>query len=318
MSIILIAFSVGAGVAALVAGLVLFTALNARRAQAASPPVGRFIEVAGVRLHYLDRGMGPAVVLVHGLAGNLRNFYELTDRLASSCRVIAVDRPGSGYSKVLSGGHLALRAQAAIIARFIAELRLDRPILVGHSLGGALALALARDHPDSVRALVLISSLSQLETRAPAIFRALEIRSAALRWLVAWTLMAPLGKLAHRASLEALFAPEPVPPRFDAESGGGLALRPRNFIAASKDMVTVADEIAAMIPSYPRLTISVQVIFGRQDPILDYRTHGERLAAALPNSRLHLIDGGHMIPVTAADQLASWIVQAAQAGGNSS
>lgn len=88
--------------------------------------------------------------------------------------------------------------------------------------------------------------------------------------------------------------------------------RPASFIAASKDIATVAHELALMAPRYPSLAIPVEVIFGRQDPILNYRAHGERLVAVLPNATLRLIEGGHMIPVTVTDQIVNWIRQAAE------
>lgn len=310
MNIGLVFIAIGAGTASLIVGLALYTALAARRAETLAPPIGRFIEVDGARLHYLDRGTGPVVVLVHGLGGNLRNFYGVVDKLSAACRVVAVDRPGCGYSTV-SGEHPTLSAQATIIARFLRRLDLDRPLLVGHSLGGALALALALDHPDCVRALVLISTLSQVERVPPAIFKSLDIRSPALRWLIAWTLMAPLGKLAQPATLKAVFAPELVPKSFAVESGAALGLRPDCFIAASKDMMTVGHDLAIVAPRYPSLAIPVDVIFGRQDPILDYQAHGERLVATLPHASLQLIEGGHMIPVTVPDQIVDWIKQAA-------
>jgi pimeloyl-ACP methyl ester carboxylesterase len=308
----LIVIAAGAGLALLTLGLTLFTALTARRAQSLAPPTGSFIEVDGARLHYVDRGAGPVVVLVHGLGGNLRNFGRLVDQLAATCRVIAVDRPGSGYSTMVSGGYAGLRAQARIIARFLQALDLDRPVLVGHSLGGALSLALALDHPRCVRALVLIATLSQVERTPPDAFKGLAIRSAALRWIIAWTVMVPLGKLAHQATLKALFAPESVPQGFDIDSGGALGLRPHSFAFASKDMITVSDELATMTPQYPSLAIPIEVIFGRQDPILNYQAHGERLVAALPHATLHLIEGGHMIPITAAEQIANRIKRAAE------
>jgi len=300
---------IGAAVALLLGGLALFTALTARQAESLAPPAGRFVEVEGARLHYVDRGSGPVVVLVHGLSGNLRNFYGLIDELAATCRVIAVDRPGCGYSRMIRGQHPELRTQACIIARFVHELRLERPVLVGHSLGGALALAVALDHPDCVSALVLISTLSHEERVPPAAFKALDIRHPTLQWLIAWTLMAPLGKLAQRTRLDAVFAPERPPRSFVVDGGAALGLRPVSFVAACKDLTTVSDELATMTPRYPSMRIPVEVIFGRADPILDYQVHGERLAAALPNATLHLIAGGHMIPVTAADQIVRRIRQ---------
>lgn len=306
------AIAIGIGLALLLGGLVLFTALNARQAEILAPPLGRFVEVHGAVLHYLDRGAGPVVVMVHGLSGNLRTFYALIDKLAATCRVVVVDRPGCGYSRMICGGPPTLQAQARIIARFLQELRLDRPVLVGHSLGGALSLALALDHPGCVRALVLISTLSQVERVPPAIFKSLDIRSVTLRWLIAWSVMAPLGKLARHATLKAVFAPESVPESFGIESGAALGLRPASFVTACEDMTTVSDELTNLIPRYPSLAIPVEVIYGRADPILDYRQHGECLVAALPNATLHLIEGGHMLPVTAADQIVSRIRQVAE------
>jgi pimeloyl-ACP methyl ester carboxylesterase len=230
--------------------------------------------------------------------------------LAETCRVVVVDRPGSGYSTALSGVQPTLREQAAIIARFIEQLGLERPLLVGHSLGGALSLALALDHPERIRAVLLISPVSQVVRVPPKVFKVLFIRSPFLRGLVAWTLMAPLGKLAHRATLKGVFDPEPAPAAFNIAGGGVLGLRPGNFIAASSDMMMLPDELEQMVPRYPSLTMPVDVVFGRDDPICPYQVHGVRLAAAMANARLHVIEGGHMIPITAPDEIVQRIRQA--------
>src|SRR5687768_2438886 len=93
--------------------LAAFTLAETRRVQRLVPPDGGFIEVEGARLHVLDRGTGQPIVLIHGLGGQLRNFHRLVDNLAEEFRVIAVDRPGSGYSTAAPGAPANLRAQAA-------------------------------------------------------------------------------------------------------------------------------------------------------------------------------------------------------------
>src|ERR1700704_3548021 len=129
--------------AAVVAGLVRFPARPARKSGAALPPRGQFMEIDGQRIHYIDRGSGPAIVMIHGLGGNLHHFnYALVERLAGEFRVIAVDRPGSGYSTRPKHASAALGAQAATLASLIRTLQLEKPLLVGHSLGGALVLTI--------------------------------------------------------------------------------------------------------------------------------------------------------------------------------
>src|SRR3981081_1474337 len=85
-------------VAILGAGLVLFAMYIRRRVEAAVPALGRFVQVGDSRLHIVERGSGPTLVLVHGLGAQLRNFYALVEHLAPNFHVICVDGPGCGYS----------------------------------------------------------------------------------------------------------------------------------------------------------------------------------------------------------------------------
>jgi pimeloyl-ACP methyl ester carboxylesterase len=303
-----------AALAAAVVVLAAYAAWAARRAEAQVPPLGRFVEVGAARVHYVDRGAGPAVVLLHGLGGNLRNFHALIERLAARHRVIAPDRPGCGYS-TMPGAQPDLFAQAALVAAFLRRLGVSRPLVVGHSMGGALALALALDHPDSVRALVLIAPASHETHEAPPGFEGLAIASPWRRQAIAWTLAAPLGRLRRAAVLRAVFAPEPVPPDFDAAAGAVLGTRPRSFVAASAEMQALPDELAAMTPRYASLALPVDVVCGRDDPVCPPAVHGAPLAAAIPGARLHLIDGGHMIVLTRAEAVAALVARAARMPG---
>jgi pimeloyl-ACP methyl ester carboxylesterase len=297
------------GLAAVVGGLVWFTASTARKVEAALPPRGQLMEIDGERMHYVDTGgTGPAVVMIHGLGGNLLHFdYALAGRLAGEFRLILVDRPGSGYSSRAAGADASLTAQAVAIAKLIAALGLKGPLVVGHSLGGAVSLALALDHPDCVGALALVAPLTHAREVVPAIFRRLMIRTSLIRNLVAWTVATPLGILRGPMALKEVFAPDAVVPAFPLRAGGLLGLRPKAFCAASSDIVAINDVLPAYTRRYPSLSLPFGILFGEDDRLLDYREQGEAMRASCPALDLELIGGGHMLPMTAPDRCAALI-----------
>lgn len=300
--------------AIVVCGLVGFAAYTARQVEIADPPRGRFLELDGCRIHYVDEGAGPPLFLIHGLGGQLRNFtYALVGRLSDDFRVIAVDRPGSGYSTRPAGADPRLRAQAEVMAKVIGALKLDRPLVVGHSMGGAIALAIGLDHPECASGLALIAPVTQVVETPPAAFRGLDIRSPLVRWMVAWTLAAPAGILGADRVLRAVFGPEKVPADFASLGGGALGLRPQSFYATSTDMEAINDGFSEMIKRYPTLTVPVGILFGKGDQLLDYRLHGQATKDQVPNLDLKLMEGGHMLPVTAPDAVAAFIRRMAQA-----
>jgi pimeloyl-ACP methyl ester carboxylesterase len=295
-------------------GLVIFTAITARRVETALRPRGQFVEVAGARIHYLDKGTGPPIVILHGLGGQMGNFtYALLERLTDEFRVILMDRPGSGYSTRAPGATGRLTEQAAIVAQFIRKLGLERPLLVGHSLGGAIALTVALDHPEVVKGLALIAPLTHVPKHVPAPFRALDIKSDFLRWLVAWTVATPIGIRRGKAILDAIFSPEPAPADFPTRAGGILGLRPRSFYNTSSDMRAVNLDLWAMVGRYSSLHLPVRILYGTSDEVLSPQVHGEALKAKSSMVSLQLVPGGHMLPITAPDLTANFIKAAARA-----
>jgi pimeloyl-ACP methyl ester carboxylesterase len=296
-----------AGTAAAVAAGAMFSVLTRLRAERAAPPIGHLITIDGARIHYVEAGSGPPILLIHGLGGQLRNFsYALLERLAPTHRVILVDRPGAGHSPRMRGYGIA--EHAALVARFIAEVGLDRPIVVGHSFGGAVALALALDHPHAVTRLALVAPLTQPDMVVHQPFRTF---LAAPSWLreaacgvVAVPLGAAIGPRVHRAT----FAPEPVAPDFDVACGAVLALRPATLAAGFEEISTAPRQLARMAARYPDLALPVSILFGRADQLLDPEIHGARTVAAIPAARLVMIDGGHMLPVTRPDAVARFIL----------
>lgn len=312
----MIPFLVG-GAAVLVGGLAAFSGATARKVEAEVPPDGQFLEVDGNRIHYVDKGSGPPLLLIHGLAGQIRNFSRLVDDLARDHRVVLIDRPGSGYSTRAPGASARLSAQAETVAHFIRALGLERPVLVGHSLGGALALAVALNHPEAVGGLALICPLTQPQeiSDVPPVFRALVIRSSAARRAVAWTIATPLGIARSEAAMREVFAPEPVPEDFGTAGGGLLSLRPAAFYANSSDLVALEDELPAMAPRYGGLSVPVSILYARADNLLDPAVHGERTAGEIPGAEIEIVDGGHMLPFTQPESTARWIRAAASRRG---
>jgi pimeloyl-ACP methyl ester carboxylesterase len=309
-----VALNIGAGVLAFAAVLGVCLALLAlfirRRVQAAVPPLGRFVQIGETRLHIVDRGSGPPLVLLHGLGAQLRNFtYALVEPLAANFRVICVDRPGCGYSTRPARVSASLPGQAATIAKLLAALDIAKPIVVGHSYGGALALALAVNHPDSVGSLALVAPLTHAQQEAPAAFRDLVISSRHLRRLIAWTIAIPASMLTGNRILDLVFRPDAVPADFATAAGGLLALRPGQFFAASSDLVNVGEDLPAIEQRYSSIRVPVGILFGRSDEILSHQDHGVAMQSKIRGLDLSLVDGGHMLPLSAPELTARWIAE---------
>jgi pimeloyl-ACP methyl ester carboxylesterase len=299
---------------AIVAGLFIFTLRTARRVEKEFPPIGQFVDVPGARLHVVVKGQGAAVLLVHGLGGQLRHFtYGIVDLLAAKYRVVAVDRPGSGYSERASGAAANLSAQADALAALIDVLELKRPVVVGHSLGGAVALALAQRHPERVAGLALISPPTQL-VDVPPVFKFLVIPNAWLRTLMAWTLAVPFGIIKGEQVVREVFGPEEAPQDYATRGGGLLSLRPSHFVATSADIVAASGDMPQLMQHYGSMRLPVSVLFGRNDAILDPNVHGAGLVAKLPGAKLTLTDGGHMLPITSPERTAEFISEAVARG----
>ncbi|KVL34113.1 alpha/beta hydrolase [Burkholderia territorii] len=302
------------GVVAVLAALALFSGYVARRVTRAFPPEGRFVDVGDDHIHYVEYGSGPPLVFVHGLAGQWRNFaYLPLTRLAQHHRVIFVDRPGAGRSLRGASSQANVFAQARTIAAFIDALKLDRPVLVGHSLGGAIALAVGLNHPERVSRLALIAPLSHEQTEPPAPFKPLMLPSPLVRRFVSWTFAIPLTILTGRKAVNQVFAPEAVPRDFPVKGGGLLGLRPHVFYATATDLLSAPVDLPAMERRYADLSLPVDVLYGRADPILNWHTHGEALAQKSARVRLKVVEGGHMLPVTIPDATADWLLEVAAA-----
>ncbi len=318
MSLWLIA-AAAAGVALVAGGLVLFHFVLATRRIAAEaerlvPPSGKFVTVAGNRIHYFETGEGPPILFIHGLGAHLHHFrHPLFEAFGPGYRLIAIDRPGSGYSVRAARATARLPEQAAVISAFIAALGLEKPLLVGHSLGGAIALATALDHPGQVSGLVLLSPLTHVEETIRPEFRGLYIRSPLKRWLLAHTLAVPRSLAMAPKTLAFVFGPQDWPADYAVEGGGMVGLRPSHIYATASDVVAVEHDLERLQNRYGELSMPVGLLFGVADRVLDYRLHGLPMRDKIRGIEVEIIDGvGHMPQYAATGLVIAFIRRIAE------
>ena len=304
----------GGVIAATLAAAAVYTRAATKRIEREVPADGVFLDVAGARIHYVDRGSGPTIVLLHGLGAQLRNFsYGVADALAADYRVILVDRPGSGHS-VPIGDQPGILGQAAILAAFIDALALDRPLLVGHSLAGAIALGVATHHPGTIGGLALLAPMTQPPKSMPAGIASAIKGSPTGRAVFANLLGTPLSRAAYGLRWSKTFAPDPVPADFATRGGGALGDRPMSVNAALVELTSADEDIAAIAGQYGSLTLPVALLYGRGDQVVDPGIDGARAVAAIPGATLEMTDGGHMLPVAHPRATTAFIRACAEQG----
>jgi len=302
--LLIVAVAVGAGAVA--------TVIGTARIEAAHPPAGRLIEVAGGRLHVLDIGpfAGPTageealpIVLVHGASGNLEDMrLALGDRLAASRRVVLVDRPGHGWSDRPGGaGDASPARQAALIAQALDRIGIGRFVLLGHSLGGAVATAFALAYPERTAGLVLLAPVTHPWTGGLAWYNGI-LSMPVVGPSFARTLALPLGALLLGGGATSVFAPQPVPTGYVRRAAIRLLLRPAEFVANAQDIAVLKEFVTAQAPRYGEIMAPTVILTGGADVTVSPHIHARAIAAAVPEARLIVLEGvGHMPHHTDAD-----------------
>jgi pimeloyl-ACP methyl ester carboxylesterase len=292
--------STGLRTGALLAGIGLaasffYVRAKTRQAERENPPEGKFVEVDGVRLHYLERGSGPTLVLLHGNGVYTRDFETsgLLQQAAEHYRVIAFDRPGFGYSERPRSTVWTPEKQAALLHRALEQIGVESAIVLGHSWGTMVALAMGLQRPEVVRGLVLLSGyyypsirLDVATMTQPAI--------PVLGDLLRYTISPLLGRLMWPALTERTFSPMPVSERFKAFPVW-MALRPKQLRASAAETALMIPSAMGLSKRYAELKVPAIIVAGTRDKIVDAGHNSERLNERLPDSQLQLTPGvGHM------------------------
>ena len=263
--------------------------------EAQFPPTGQLLEVDGTTVHVDIRGQGPDLILLHGASGSSRDFtFDLADRLAPRYRVIAFDRPGLGWTDPIGDQTDNPIAQADLLQRAAAQLDVRDPIVLGHSYGGAVALAWGLRAPADTAALVIVSGATMpWEGQMTGWYAFIDTPLGDRVGPPMLTALAPVA-LGERI-MEGIFAPQAVPPGYADYIGIGLAARRQNYRANAAQISHLRPYLRVMQDLYPRLDMPVEVIHGQQDMLVPAGMHGMELVKRLPDATLTLLpDQGHM------------------------
>lgn len=303
-------YPVAVGVAAAAAALTIAALVNrviAKNAERNNPPMGKFVEVGGVRLHYIERGQGEPLVLLHGNGSMIQDFSSsgLLDEAARKYRVIVFDRPGFGYSLRPRLTVWTPKAQANLIYKALGQIGISRAIVFGHSWGASVAIALALRDPELVTRLIVASGYFYPTVRSDVLssWQATPV----LGDIISHTVAPFLARMMWPVLTRKIFGPSIVPGKF-AGFPKEMALRPQQLRAGAAESALMIPAAFALHKDYAALTMPVAIIAGEDDKLVDTEKQSARLHGEIRHSTFRRIAGvGHMVHQSATEAVMAAI-----------
>ena len=303
---IILAVAVILPLAVLAGGFVL-TEWKVAQFEHAYPNIGTRTDVGGYALNSVDLPAGPnadlpPIVFIHGASGNLRDqLFAFRKPLEGRARLIFVDRPGYGYSDRGGPANDTPAGQADAIARLLKAKGIRKAIIVGHSLGGAVAASFGVLHPDMTEGLLFLSAATHPWKGGVDWYYDLAA-TPVIGTIFRYTLLLPIGENRIVSGSRAVFAPNPMPPHYVANTMPGLILRPSAFYANAQDVSSLNAFVKTMEPRYSEITAPTVIITGDSDDIVAEEIHSIGLKRDIPNSELiWLKNVGHKTDYIAND-----------------
>lgn len=297
----------------------IYTAMRSRAIEAAFPADGAFVEVDGVKLHYVEHGSPnddvPTIVVVHGASSNTRDLkLGLADTLSADYRVVMFDRPGFGWSE-RPGGSVRLdpAKQAALLSKAVEKLGIGRHILVGHSWAGSLVLSYALAHTQGLDGVLALAPATHPWPGGVSWYYSLTAMPY-LGELFARTLLLPIAEMRMEDGTRSVFLPQIPPGDYVERAGIPLVLRPSSFRANAIDVAGLYEFVVRQSPKYAGIRVPLTVISGNDDTTVLTSIHTAALEREVPDSRVIMLDGvGHMPHYARPDLIKSEIDRLARA-----
>jgi len=284
-----------------------FAWLNIWRAEKRFGRHGRTVRVGDTDLHYTDtgplNGSGDAtgaacapIVLIHGASGNLRDFEaSMLPALAERHRVLAFDRPGHGWSgrPDASDAHDPAR-QAALIHEGLQTLGVARPVVLGHSWGGAVATAYALQFGADMSGLLVLAGATH-PWKGPVSWYHRMLAKPIIGSIFLWMVVLPFGRLLAKAGVQSTFTPDRAPEGYEEALGLSLLFRPGHFRNNSIDTSNLRTHLARQSLRYDEIAVPTIIVTGNRDQTVMAKLHSYALHEQISGSELIKLQGvGHM------------------------
>lgn len=287
-----------------------------REAQALAdyPAIGQFVDVEGHPVHTVVMGAGPDLVLIHGASGNVRDMtFSIAPKLAQTYRVIVFDRPGLGHTPAFDND--TLQGQADLLQRAATKLGAEKPLVMGQSYGGAVALAWAVYHPDKIAGLIPVAAPSNpWNSPLSGFYKLTSSAWGSLLAVPALTAWVPNSYVKN--TLGAIFAPNSVPDGYADFVGVGLSLRRSALRANAQQRKTILAEVQAQLPRYGEIEVPTEIVHGSDDTTVGLAIHSEKLVNQIDAAVLTRLNGiGHMPHHAAEEAIIDAIDRAARRAG---
>jgi len=249
------------------------------------------ITLRGLRVHYAEAGEGPPLILVHGFLVSHKEWLPILPYLSQHFRCIAPDLPGWGKSDKRAPGEYPYtrEAYAETLVELMGALDLSRAHILGHSMGGSIAITLAADHPEVVDRLSLIDTacypfpvpmkgrLPLFPMLGPVIFKRLYGRS----------MFRDYFKNDVFAGHDTI--------NLDRVDAYYEDFRSKPSREAAYEVLKRTIDLTPLVPKIPRVAASTLILWGAEDRLLPVGL-AHRLVRELPEARLHILEGAAHAP----------------------
>ena len=298
----------------LMIGSYLYGKLSLANVQQLCVPEGKTLSIDGHTLHYLERnnptGNVP-VLFLHGASSNARDWQTtLFDQVSEDLHLVALDRPGLGHSN--NSTSFGLKKQTEMIHNAAVHLKLDRPILVAHSLSGVIAARLLADYPEHYRGLVIVAGATYPIGDGRSWYTILAT-TPVVGALFRHAVVPALAPMVTPQLIEKSFSPQPVINQYAENACVDLLYSPERFLANASDLNEIRPFLDESYPRYSRIEQPVSMIYGDSDKLLAQFTHAWGFQYKVPHAKIVMLpDQGHMLHFSHPELIAKEIERMAQ------